>query len=1008
MLRLCWLALSAVWLVSCNAQSRDVREPQQGRNVAEAVGESQLAIELPPGDRERLVALTQLERTASESNDPAELARFAAALVELEDYDTALSLLDGAATRAAEPLLSAIRNETGIAYLRRGLSQQDPLDLLMAAEQFENAGTEAATANRRTTLHRLGLQASVPNAEGSLPPPQPSRKELFDDEFAELLDKIANGEYEQPLEQARRMARSDAWFMAESTRRHLFGLWGRQYSGEDDRHTSTLGLLREVAQVFATSSQDSMMTDTVSCIERALEGPSVGASSVAEGLVEFEQGAIAFEEQRSQEMVGHFESARELLSETSCSFALWSDLYLGLAIYFQNVSNGIEALETLLLTIEERPYPTLRGRAHWFLATAEMVHTNYGKSLEHLELTERHLGIMGGRDATAFVDVLFAETLTRIGEHSAAWQRRWQAFQDVPEVQSLRRQTAMWVEAIGSLERQGRLDLAGPLIDEALAVVEHWGDPTISIVYSFRARHRLRTGQVESAQADIAAARRNVLRWPQGPLNDLVRKLHDLDAGEVLAAVDPRAGAAALATAIDNQRDVDRRDDVLEYLPIRAAALLRLGQLDEAERDLEEAVAWAQQAIRSASDPHQRGYLWHRARDSFEQLVTLELEQGSTLEALRHGESYLRNRLPLSGLRSAATETELRELSSRLEPSDLLVNFFISGDTIHGWATASGNCVAFRSGSTHELGQHLNRFEAALEIGSREQLLDALGKLDDQLLAPAIDALPADLIFTRLIVVPDGVVARVPFPALYDADAREHRIEHLVVTSFPHLALLEERLQKEWAPSISEDQDRPRSALGVAVSAELIISGHRLPALPIAETETRAILELYPEGQLLAVPNLDKNSLLTALAQGPDVVHIAAHSLANEESALLSYLALPGLEPRLTVAEVLRIGTFDPQLVVLATCQGGNPLSRSAPEASLAGALMAVGASAVLATPAELEDGEATAFLVKFHREVAAGIDPAVALRRVAIAALSSNEEPDLVWMRFQVAGGIS
>ncbi len=151
----------------------------------------------------------------------------------------------------------------------------------------------------------------------------------------------------------------------------------------------------------------------------------------------------------------------------------------------------------------------------------------------------------------------------------------------------------------------------------------------------------------------------------------------------------------------------------------------------------------------------------------------------------------------------------------------------------------------------------------------------------------------------------------------------------------------------------------------------------RGPGLQAAQGEIDRLAGYHGDAKLLGVTEARVSVVLEAL-DGVSLAHIAAHGEHEPENALFSRLEL--VDGALFAHEVGRMRRA-PRRVVLAACElalnrvrpGDEPLG-------FAGALLAGGTRTVIAASSKVGDEPAAAAMADFHRNLAAGATPAVAL----------------------------
>jgi len=149
------------------------------------------------------------------------------------------------------------------------------------------------------------------------------------------------------------------------------------------------------------------------------------------------------------------------------------------------------------------------------------------------------------------------------------------------------------------------------------------------------------------------------------------------------------------------------------------------------------------------------------------------------------------------------------------------------------------------------------------------------------------------------------------------------------------------------------------------------------PDLQAAVGEISRLRDYYPAAVLLDGARAGVREVLTAL-DGARLAHLAAHGTHEPENALFSRLELA--DGALYAHEMSRLRR-PPEHVVLASCELGVSRIRPGDEAlGFAGALLAIGCRAVTAPVTRVGDLAAAAAMADYHRRLAAGALPAVAL----------------------------
>jgi hypothetical protein len=239
----------------------------------------------------------------------------------------------------------------------------------------------------------------------------------------------------------------------------------------------------------------------------------------------------------------------------------------------------------------------------------------------------------------------------------------------------------------------------------------------------------------------------------------------------------------------------------------------------------------------------------------------------------------------------------------------------------------------------------------------------AAGRLDDALLAP-LGPLPDGC---PLVLVPPGSLRSLPWPMLPGCAGRP-------VTVAPSAAswLAARTRAAQGRAQAGQRESSPRAGQRV-----VLVAG---PGLEAAADEIDALSAVYPGAQVLTGREATVSAALRAL-DGADVAHVAAHGSFRADNPLFSSLLLA--DGPLTVYDLERLGSA-PRTIMLAACD--SALSTAGPGdemTGLAAALLAVGASAVIAPLLPLPDEVSGRLAHGWHRRVSGGASPAAALAEV-------------------------
>ncbi|KAA2264289.1 CHAT domain-containing protein [Solihabitans fulvus] len=309
----------------------------------------------------------------------------------------------------------------------------------------------------------------------------------------------------------------------------------------------------------------------------------------------------------------------------------------------------------------------------------------------------------------------------------------------------------------------------------------------------------------------------------------------------------------------------------------------------------------------------------------------------------------------------------IAEVSGRLA-GHALVSFAASGDSMVAVVVVEGRVRMVRLGSATEAAEQARRLHADLDALAPDHLPEMLVQvvsasaqrqadlLDIQLLRPL-----AGLLGDRdVVIVPTGALYAVPWGVLPSLRSRP------TVVAPSATAWL--------AATNAEHAAGPRNGAVVLV---------RGPGLDAAVGEIDKLAAHHRTAVQLPAESATVETVLAAL-DGAELAHIAAHGAHEPENALFSRLEL--VDGFLFAHETARLRRA-PRQVVLAACELALNRIRPGDEAlGFAGALLASGANTVVAATSRVGDEPAAAAMDDYHRALASGASPAVALAEAVAA----------------------
>ena len=162
------------------------------------------------------------------------------------------------------------------------------------------------------------------------------------------------------------------------------------------------------------------------------------------------------------------------------------------------------------------------------------------------------------------------------------------------------------------------------------------------------------------------------------------------------------------------------------------------------------------------------------------------------------------------------------------------------------------------------------------------------------------------------------------------------------------------------------------------------------PRVARAEEEVLAAAKAWHRSDVL-IGGRASAEAVSSLASSVDVLHVAAHGRHSAENPMFSGLELvDGPWYGYDIDQLRAV----PDVVVLSACEVGASTVRWGEELiGMAGAWLHAGTRRVVASAAAVNDVAAFEALVGVHEQLAAGVDPAVALAN-AVPAVSADSPP--------------
>lgn len=314
----------------------------------------------------------------------------------------------------------------------------------------------------------------------------------------------------------------------------------------------------------------------------------------------------------------------------------------------------------------------------------------------------------------------------------------------------------------------------------------------------------------------------------------------------------------------------------------------------------------------------------------------------------------------------------------------IILDFVASTTSLHVFRIDGSTLETRRIGDLVEIQREIERYRDLIAnkdaLGSVADVARLGHDLYEKLLAPCLPATGSasnSPLPTRIIVIPEGVIATLPFEALVVSATAAPK-------DFTEVEFALDRFDITYAPSVSvllelSSEQKSDEARAVGERSALILAdpalGDSFAALPAARLEGELVARQFAHSKLLIGEHARSRELDTDLA-AYSVLHFAVHGTVNSASALGTGLWLRG-DPDgpefFSVSNVMDLD-LDADLVVLSACSSSRGAYRDGEGIeSLARGFLFAGARTVIASQWELQDSSALGIMSTFYDRLVRG-----------------------------------
>lgn len=774
------------------------------------------------------------------------------------------------------------------------------------------------------------------------------------------------------------------WFEVEE-----LGLWAEAVlAGDDVAARRKLDATRAVAHALREHNGETLLAQSIAVIDAASTKSGLAAAHAA-----YRQARLLYAAQDLQGAERALQAAAAALDALNSPMHAVARYYAATAVFDQ--SRVPEAQAMLEEVQRSARTPALRAHIASHLGLCHAHGGRWRAAIDALMEARETFTRLGELPAAGSSEGRLAEVYELLAQREKAWRHRVAAF-----AASSRdgRPDAL----LASLEGASRAEAKAGHLDAALALLSvelrHTAATSNALLpidaLKRRATIQARLGNEPAAWSDLREARAMLRKAPRSELQARLAMELDLAEAGVRSVREPRPAIELYSRAIAFFERGGQRVFLPQILLDRARSFRRIGDRAAAAADLDAALAELEQQRIDARDATLRATLFDQQSDLFEEAVDLRLATNDVVGALAHADrAHGRTLLETS---PAAGASLLANLRQELRPNQVLVEFMLVPSGLVAFVITRDDLQVVRQDlAREELRAQVSGLRDAITARRAEdEIRDAAAPLFRMLIEP-LGPMPGA---EELIVIGDRFLEAVPWAALHDPTSGTWLVERLAVTVAPSGAV--------WAAR-NESAREPRRGESLLLVRDA--GGPDLEPLTATAREALAIASLYPSHRVLARTEASVDAFLGE-SRDAQLIHFAGHAreTAAGDTALL-LTAADGTTAELPSGTIAATPLPNTRLVVLAACGTANAdSSRLEGMPSLSRAFLAAGVPTVVGSLWPLEDEEAAALSMHFHRELRAGRDAAHALRQAQLALLrgaSVRWRHPAAWSGMEVAG---
>lgn len=788
----------------------------------------------------------------------------------------------------------------------------------------------------------------------------------------------------------------------------LLGQWADETTKGNGKAAATaLAAARVIGFELDAAGLDQTVLAAVGTIDKAVAAASARELAALEaGHSSYYQGRKAYESYENDQAVRSFSAAAAAFGRTNSPLQLWARMWLAFCQYRNgHYPAALSTAEQLSpKTTQHLRLPALEGRRAWLQGLVLFVTGRWGESLLPYKraLENFHDAMENGNQA--ILCYLLAENLGSLGLVEEARKKLAEALalsEDIyePDKRQLLYEGTAYLESL-----RGSLSTALLFQSEAVSASGELASPVVRAgALSARADIHARSNMLTEAAKDIEAA--EVYARSIQPL--AARRQIETDLflrkGSLVSFDEPVRAISMFSSALRENLDSGHHFFLASLYSQRSQAFLRIGQEQEAENDLVAAIQLLLGKLEGTTDQTQRDGLAETLEPLVSDLVYVRaLKLDKQVEGLGSVEAgHL-----VEGSAGRASIDHWLTADARMIRQDLraparvaILVYGFTRERLLAWLL-QGKRLTFHTLDTHP--EEVRSLATELRLAGDDEGLKVASRLYDLLIKP----LASDFREDNLVIVPDGPLWAVPFPALYSVLTGSFLLETHRIQVVPSLTWYLESLQ--------DVRERPPAgALRVTALGNASFNRDLFPSLPVlpgAEEEVKEVASHFERPCTLLGREATRRNLVECLRKS-SVLHLATHAIPNRRFPSESLLVLApddeaGDSGILLAGELPELPLTSVRLAVLSACESGTASREDDGEiGAFVRPLLLSGVDVVVGAQWRVEDRAALMMFRQFYHSLMLGENPLAALRHAQLECLSEAMSSRIACGAFQFYG---